>query len=70
MIPFELGAIAAHCLEVYRSMGKGYYEGYRPLEMMFKTDMFFNFVEDHFSLFREEEYITLTQAYALYKLYS
>ena len=29
-IDFELGAIAHHCLEVYRKMGKNYYSGYKP----------------------------------------
>ena len=29
-IDFELGAIAQHCLEVYREMGKNYYNTYRP----------------------------------------
>src|SRR5690349_22759172 len=38
-IDFELGAIAYHCLEVYRSMGKNYYNTYQPLEMMLQTDI-------------------------------
>lgn len=66
-IDFELGAIAHHCLEVYRSLGKNYYNGYRPLEMMFQTDVFFNFVEAHFDIFKEQNGISLKQAYALYK---
>lgn len=68
-IDFELGAIANHCLEVYRGMGKNYYEGYRPLEMMFKTDVFFNFVEANYYTFKEEKGITLKQAYDIYKDY-
>ena len=66
-IEFELGAIAHHCLEVYRAMGKNYYNTYRPLEMMFQTDVFFNFVEAHFDIFKGQDGITLKQAYALYK---
>ena len=66
---FELGAIAHHCLEVYRSMGRNYYEGYRPLEMMLQTDPFFNFIEYNFDIFKEQDGVTLTQAYAMYKEY-
>jgi energy-coupling factor transporter ATP-binding protein EcfA2 len=66
-IDFELGAIANHCLDVYRSMGKNYYERYRPLEMMLQTDVFFNFIEWNYDIFRDQDYTTLKQAYALYK---
>lgn len=68
-IDFELGAIAHHCLEVYRAMGKNYYNTYRPLQMMLQTDVFFNFVEAHFDIFKAQNGCTLKQAYALYKEY-
>lgn len=68
-IDFELGAIAYHCLEVYRERGKNYYASYRPLDMMFQTDVFFNFVEANFYLFKDQDGVTLTQAYELYKTY-
>jgi hypothetical protein len=64
---FELGAIAAHCLEVYRSMGKDYYETYRPTEMMLQTDVFFNFIEAEYEIFSKQDGVTLKQAYELYK---
>jgi energy-coupling factor transporter ATP-binding protein EcfA2 len=66
-IDFELGAIAAHCLKVYLEMGKNYYNGYRPLEMMLQTDVFFNFIEAYYDLFKSQNYTTLKQAYGLYK---
>jgi energy-coupling factor transporter ATP-binding protein EcfA2 len=66
-IDFELGAIAHHCLQVYRGMGKNYYNTYRPLEMMFQTDIFFNFVEAYWDVFKAQDGTTLKQAYALYK---
>lgn len=66
-VDFELGAIAHHCLEVYRSMGKNYYSDYQPLQMMLKTDVFFNFVESYFDIFKAQDGATLRQAYALYK---
>lgn len=68
-IDFELGAIANYCLDVYRSMGKNYYNTYRPLEMMFQTDIFFNFIEAHYDTFKYQDGASLKQAYALYKEY-
>ena len=68
-IDFELGAIAQHCLDIYKEMGKSYYNTYKPLDMMYKTDPFFNFVEDHYLLFRDEDCTTLKAAYGLYKEY-
>jgi len=66
-IDFELGAIAYHCLEVYRKMGKNYYNTYRPTEMMFQTDIMFNFVEACYDVFSSQDGVTLKQAYAMYK---
>jgi len=68
-IDFELGAIAEHCLSVYRKMGKNYYSSYRPLEMMLQTDVFFNFVEANFDFFKTESGVSLTQCYEMYKVY-
>jgi energy-coupling factor transporter ATP-binding protein EcfA2 len=68
-IDFELGAIAHHCLKVYQSMGKNYYSSYRPLEMMYQTDVFFNFVESGYYTFKEQDGVTLSQAYEMYKQY-
>ena len=68
-VDFELGAIAHHCLEVYRSMGKNAYSGYRPKEMMMQTNVFVNYVEDQFDLFKSQDGTTLKQAYSLYKEY-
>lgn len=66
-IDFELGAIAHHCLEVYRSMGKNYYNTYRPLEMMLQTDIFFNFIESYYDVFKSQNGVSLKQAYSMYK---
>ena len=66
-LEFELGAIAAHCLEVYRDLGKDFYSGYRPEDMMLQTDVFFNFIEAYYDEFKEAEGISLTRAYDLYK---
>jgi hypothetical protein len=68
-IQFELGAIAYHCYHLFLSMGRDYYNAYRPLEMMLQTDVFFNFIEAHFDVFKAQDYTTLAQAYTLYKEY-
>lgn len=68
-IDFELGAIAYHCLQVYKKMGQNYYSSYRPLDMIFQTDVFFNFVEDNYYIFKEQNGISLSQAYDIYKAY-
>jgi energy-coupling factor transporter ATP-binding protein EcfA2 len=66
-IDFELGAIAHHCLEVYRELGRDYYVGYRPVEMMLQTDVFYNFIEDSYDTFKTQDGVTLNQAYEMYK---
>lgn len=68
-IEFEIGSIAKHCLDVYHKYGKKYYNTYRASEMQYKTDVFFNFVDEHYFIFSEQDGITLKQAYALYKEY-
>lgn len=68
-IDFELGAIAQRCLDVYRDMGRNYYNKYKPLEMIYKTDTFFNFVEDCYEAFEEQDGVTLKAAYSMYKTY-
>ena len=65
-IKFELGAIAYHCLDIYKKYGKYYYDDYVPIDMMFRTDYFFNFVEDSFNVFSSEKFVTLKQAYEMY----
>ena len=65
----ELGAIAKHCLDVYEELGFGYYDMYKPIDMMFKTDPFFNFVEDNYDVFASDEGISLKHAYDIYKNY-
>lgn len=69
-VKFELGAIAAHCLDVYLQMGgEDAYDGYKPTRMIGATNDFFNFVEDHYDIFSNagEDGISLAQIWALYK---
>ena len=68
-IQFEKGAIAQHCLHVYEEMGKHYYDSYKPVDMIFKTDAFFNFVDHHYLIFSKEDGVSLKNAYDMYKDY-
>jgi len=68
-IPFELGAIAFHCYHVYKRMGKNYYSTYIPQDMMQRTNVFFNFMDESYSVFEREDQTTLKQAYEMYKGY-
>ena len=68
-IDFELGSIARHCLTVYETLGKHYYDSYRSSEMQYKTDVFFNFVDSNYFEFAKADYVSLKQAYAMYKEY-
>ena len=65
----ELGRIANHCLEVYRSLGKHYYDGYRPQGMLMNTNVVFNFVAENYLQFKEDNAVTLNMAYKMYKEY-
>jgi hypothetical protein len=69
-IDFELGAIAHYCLDEYRKMGRDYYSGYKPIQMMLQTDVFFNFIEAHYDIFKEQDGATLQQAYEMYKTWT
>jgi len=66
----ELGGIARHCLDVYESMGKTYYDNYIPSSMISATNDFYNFLSDNFDFFVEhDEGVTLTSAWEMYKNY-
>lgn len=67
-VPFELGGIAKHCLEVYLS-DKEHYDKYVPVEMMAATNDLYNFVLDNVEKFASAEIVTLNSAWKLYKEY-
>ena len=64
---YELGGIAYHCLEVYKSMGKAYYSKYRPTRMMQRTDHFFNFMKDNLEVFIQQGGVTANELWNMYK---
>ena len=68
-IKFELGAIAYHCLDVYK-YDPGYYDDYVPKSMMSASNDFYNFVCDSFSVFKNDDGTTLKAAWEMYKTYA
>ena len=68
-IPFELGAIAYHCLNIYKKLGKSYYDKYVPVEMISATNDFYDFVENYYEDFKSSDCITLRDAWDMYKRY-
>lgn len=66
-IDFELGGIAHRCLDIYRGLGKNYYNAYRPVEMMAQTDYFYNFVASAYDIFEEQGGVTTNQAWGMFK---
>ena len=67
-IPFELGAIAAHCRDVYLE-DVHYYDDYQPISMIGATNDFYNFMLDVYGVFRKENGTTLKAAWEMYKTY-
>lgn len=67
-VEFELGGIAAHCRDVYLE-DPDYYEGYIPINMLGESNDFYNFIEDSYDIFASQEYVTLKQAWSMYKEY-
>ena len=68
-ISFELPGIAYHCLNVYKSIGARYYNNYIPVNMMSKTNDFYNFMEDNFDYFNEHDIIEVNPSWLRYKEY-
>jgi len=66
-LDFELGAIAYKCLQFYRHRGPNHYDRYVPLDMMYRTNIFFNFVDEYRIDLTREGYVTLSQAWTMYK---
>ena len=52
-IPFELGAIASHCLDIYLD-NPGRYDDYAPVAMMGASNDFYNFMLDSYHVFIKE----------------
>lgn len=67
-LEFELPGIAWKCKNVYEEDPE-YYSGYVPEKMVSVTNVFYNFVIDHYFEFDKSEGITLKQAWEMYKVW-
>ena len=67
-VAFELGAIASHCLSVYKD-DPSRYDTYIPSNMLAYTNDFYNFIIENFDVFKRDEGIGLDAAYEMYKTY-
>ena len=67
-IDFELGAIACHCLDIYKE-DPHFYDKYIPVGMMGASNTFYDFISEYYDIFESNEYTTLASAWALYKEY-
>ena len=67
-VGFELGAIANHCLGVYKD-DPGKYDDYIPITMIGASNDFYNFVIDSYHVFVREDGTTLKAAWEMYKNY-
>ena len=68
-VKFELGGIAAHCKEVFEADPHRYDE-YIPLSMMGASNSFYNYVLDNYDKFKQDDGISMKQAWELYKNYN
>ena len=67
-IPFELGAIAYHCKEVYLD-NPDYYDNYVPTTMLGASNDFYNYVSEYYYTFKDSDETSLKQAWEMYKTY-
>lgn len=67
-ISFELGAIAYHCLQVYKE-NPNCYDHYIPINMLSTTNHFFDFMEESLPVFKRDDSATLKAVYTMYKTY-
>lgn len=66
---FELGAIASHCIAVFKELGKNYYNSYRPTKMINKSNILRNFIFDKYDEFVRSDPISRDMAYEWYRDY-
>lgn len=67
-IKFELGHIAYYCKELYLN-DRDAYDDYIPTLMMGESNDFYNFMLDSYTLFKDEDGVTLKAAWEMYKNY-
>lgn len=66
---FELGAIADHCITVFKTLGKNYYSRYEPMKMIEKTNPLQNFLFDKLDGLMGRDFYFRDDLYKDYKDY-
>jgi len=66
----ERGSIVNHCIKLYRTKGSSYYDDYKPIGMMSKTNPIFNFLDFYSDELDTEDGVSLKRIYEMYKEYS
>ena len=67
-IPFEKSGIAWRCLQVYKQLGRHYYDHYIAEDMLARTSPFHNFVVEN--VMELKDGISLAKAYDMYVSYA
>lgn len=67
-LPFERSGIAWKCLQVYKKLGRHYYDRYVAEDMLSRTSPFQNYVSENYILLKNG--ISLANAYKLYTDYA
>ena len=67
-VKFELGGIACHCRDVYLA-DPHKYDDYIPTRMLGATNDFYNFVLDSYPIFKQDDGVSASAAWAMYKTY-
>ena len=68
-LKFEYGAIADHCIKVFKSLGKNYYTRYVPERMLEMTNPLENFLYEKWDTINKDQYVTRSLLYTMYKDY-
>ena len=68
-VRFELGGIAAKCKDIFEADPHRYDE-YIPIAMMGASNSFYNFVLDNYDKFKQDDGISMKQAWEMYKNYN
>lgn len=70
-VKFELGAIAAHCIDVYREGGATKYNKYKPSVMIKKTNVYTGFISERYGDLCDpvNDPISVRDLYRMFKSY-
>lgn len=69
-VEYEFGAIAYHCMEVYKSKGAKAYSKYEPTIMMKATDYIYDFMIYIYDEIKDSEYVTLANLWNRFQTYA